>query len=81
MTLSLRKCSVNCKIALWLKGFVGMTLSDLGQFWLSGKSLDIGTKPPEVKSQLCHLLDLQADDLTAPFSHPCSGLLNTCNLG
>lgn len=81
MTLRLRKCSENCKIALWLKDFVGVILSALSQFRLSGKSLDIGTKPPEVKSQLCHLLDLQADDLTAPFSHPYSGLFNPCNLG
>lgn len=58
-----------------------MTLSDFIQFWLSGKSLNIGTKPPEVKSQLCHLLDLQADDLAAPCPHSCSGPVNIYNLG
>lgn len=69
MTLRLRKCSVNWE--LQLRGYVGVTLSDLSCFvsstafvtevvWYSGKDLAVGARPPGFKSQLYPVLDLQA---------------------
>lgn len=69
MTLRLRKCPVNWE--LQLRGYAGVTLSDLSWFvsstafvtevvWHGGKDLAVGARPPGFKSQLYPVLALQA---------------------